>query len=373
MVAGVPPNLAPLEEDLLEHHPHRGPGARSGGCLRPRPDRLRHEQQRRRRNTSSATRRPHPTVTWGYAQEFSSYNPNTPDGTSLSNTVVLNQVQRGFVYFAPDGTTTPDKDFGTFEKTSDNPLTVKYTINDKAVWSDGKPVECDDIVLAWLAGSGLTGEKGFAAASTTGTDQMNKPDCKAGDKVVTITYKKPFADWEAQFGWTTIMPAHVVEAQSGMTKTFIDLADTPTSPDLAKAIEFWNKGWQFNPGELKPDIMPSMGPYQIDNWTAGQSLTLVPNPKWWGAPPKAAKIVIRYIADDAQTQALQNGEVNVMEPQPQVDIANQLKALGDKVKTQFGDQFSFEHIDFNFKAAFKDKNVREAFAKCLRGSRSSTT
>ena len=65
--------------------------------------------------------------------------------------------------------------------------------------------------------------------------------------------------------------------------------------------------------------------------------------------------MIRYIADDAQAQALQNGEINVMEPQPQVDIVNQLKRLGDKIKVQTGDQYSFEHLDFNFKGAFADK------------------
>jgi peptide/nickel transport system substrate-binding protein len=75
--------------------------------------------------------------------------------------------------------------------------------------------------------------------------------------------------------------------------------------------------------------------------------------------------VIRYIADDAQAQALQNGEINVMEPQPQVDIANQLKQQGNKVKVQNGDQYSFEHLDFNFKGVFADRDLREAFALCV--------
>lgn len=313
---------------------------------------------------SSATSAPI-TITWGYAQEFSAYNSNTNDGVSLHNTVVLNQVQRGFNYFAPDGTTTHDKDFGSYEKTSDNPLTVKYHINPKAVWSDGKPIDCDDMVLTWLANSSLTGAKGFNAASPAGYEQMNPPECKAGDKDVTVTYKEPFADWEALFNWTSIMPAHIVEQQAGMTKTFVDYTTTPTSPELAKAIAFYNTGWAFNPGQLKKDIIPSSGPYLIDSWTGGQSLTLKANPKWWGTPPKAQTIVIRFIADDAQAQALQNGEINVMEPQPQVDIVNQLKQQGDKVKVINGDQFSFEHLDYNFKGLFADKNLREAFALCV--------
>lgn len=111
--------------------------------------------------------------------------------------------------------------------------------------------------------------------------------------------------------------------------------------------------------------MPSSGPYQIDSWTAGQSLTLKINPKWWGTAPKVSTIVLRYMGGDTQAQALQNSEVQAIDPQPQVDIINQLKALGGKIKYSPEDQYTFEHFDFNFKTAFADKRVREAFAKCV--------
>jgi peptide/nickel transport system substrate-binding protein len=302
------------------------------------------------------------TITLGYAQEFSSYNNNTTEANALANTVILNQVLRGFYYFAPDGSIVRDTAVGSFEKTSDDPLTVKYTFADKAAWSDGNPLDCDDAVLQWLTRSAKSGDKGFSPASTSGFDQMAKPQCADGDKTFTVVYDKPYADWEGQF--STFEPAHIVEAQSGVAD-IIAAADKPTDPSLAKAVTFWNTGWALNPGELKKDIMPAAGPYVIDSWSAGQSLTLKANDKWWGDPPKASTIVVRFIADDAQTQALQNGEVNIMEPQPQVDIVNQLKALGDKVKIQAGDQFSFEHLDFNFKTVFADLKVRQAFAKCV--------
>lgn len=306
------------------------------------------------------------TITWGYEQEFNSYNVNTEDGNSTANAVVINRVLPGFWVYAPDGSIQPDTEFGTYEKTSDDPLTVKYSINAKATWSDGEPVDCDDVTLTWLAKNGQTGEKGFSAAANTGYEDMNKPDCKAGDKDFTITYKKSFADWSAMFGPQEIMPAHIVEKKAGMTKTFIDYADTPDSPDLAKAIEFYNTGWQFNPGDLQKDIMPSSGPYMIDGWSAGQSLTLKANPKWWGTAAKAETIVIRYMAGDTQAQALQNGEIDVMDPQPQVDIVHQLEALGDQIVYSPQDQYTFEHFDFNFKnEGFADKKVREAFAKCV--------
>lgn len=305
------------------------------------------------------------TIKLGYAQEFSAYNMVTEDGVTLANGAVLNGLLRGFNYFGPDGKVTADTEFGTYEKTSDKPLTVKYSINPKAVWSDGKPVDCDDMVLTWLANSTATGESGFSTAAPAGYEQMKKPQCKAGDKDVTVVYTEPFADWDAMFNWTSILPAHIVEQQGGLTKSIIDLADKPKDAGLKKAIEFYNKGWQLNPGTLKKEIMPSMGPYTIDSWTAGQSLVLKPNKSWWGTPPKSDTIIYRFIADDAQSQALQNGEINIMKPQPQVDILNQLKNQGDKVRYETGVEYSYEHLDFNFKGVFADKRIRQAFALCV--------
>lgn len=305
------------------------------------------------------------TFTWAYEQEFGSYNQGTADGNSLANAVVLNQVLRSFWYFAPDGSVAPDTEYGTYEKTSDDPLTVQYTFNDAAVWSDGEPIDCDDIVLTWLARSGVTGDKGFSTASATGYQDMQKPQCADGDKTVTVVYDTPFADWAGLFGANEIMPAHILEAQSGVAD-IIAAADDPKSADLKPAIEFWNSGWNLEPGQLKPDIMPSAGPYTISDWQAQQSITLTANPKWWGTPPKSQTIVIRYIGGDQQVQALENGEVNAMDPQPQVELINQLEAAGDKVKYSTGDQFTYEHLTLNVAdGPFKDKKVREAFAKCV--------
>ena len=313
--------------------------------------------------TDTATTAPI-TFTWGYEQEFSSYNNNTADAGAAANTVVMNQVQRGFANFAPDGKVLPDTEFGTFEKTADDPLTVKYTFADKAAWSDGNPLDCDDAVMAWLSRANVSTDKGWSAISTTGYEDMNKPACKDGEKTFTVTYKKKYADWQASFFNQDILPAHLVEKGSAVAD-LIAAADAPTGADSLKAAAYYNTAWKLNPGELKPEIMPSAGPYTISKWDAGQSITLTANDKWWGTPPKVQTIVIRFLAGDAMVQALQNGEIDAMNPQPQVELVNQLKAAGDKVKFSTADQYTFEHFDFNFKGTFADKNLREAFAKCI--------
>ena len=73
--------------------------------------------------------------------------------------------------------------------------------------------------------------------------------------------------------------------------------------------------------------MPSGNAFTISAWEAGSSLTLVPNENYWGPAPKASEIVLRYIAQDAQAQALQNREVNAIEPQPNPELLGQLSGM----------------------------------------------
>ncbi|WP_386377443.1 ABC transporter family substrate-binding protein [Streptosporangium lutulentum] len=305
------------------------------------------------------------TITYAYEQEFHSYNQNTAAENATRNAGPLQRVLTGFWIYGDKGAITPDKDFGTYEKTSDDPLTVEYTISDKAVWSDGVPVDCDDILLWW--GFKSTKIKGFSSAGASGVDLTKTPECDKGGKKFTLEYSEPFADWVAGGpGAGEIMPAHVVEKQAGLSEDdFIAAVKATDAKKLEKAIKFFNDGWVVEGSLPAADLIPSNGPYKLSKLDAGQSLTFVANDKWWGAPAATPTIVERFIALDEQAQALQNREVQIVEPQPGPDVLNQLKAL-EGVKTQISDAYTYEHLDFNFDSSpFKDKALREAFAKCV--------
>ncbi|GII00416.1 ABC transporter family substrate-binding protein [Planobispora takensis] len=306
------------------------------------------------------------TITYAFDQEFSSYNGNTGAENASRNNGPLQRVLSGFWYFGGDGAVTPDKDFGTYEKTSDDPLTVKYTINPNAVWSDGTPIDCDDLMLAWAANSGKI--KGFSSAGTTGWELTSTPDCEKGGKEVTHTYSEPFADWHgALYSVGQIMPAHVVEKKGNISEDeLIAAVKDGDAKKLAEAIKFYNDGWVMKGTLLSEDLIPSSGPYKLSKWDAGQSLTFAANDKYWGANKAATPTIVeRFIALDQQAQALQNGEVNIVYPQPGPDVLNQLNAL-EGVTVKSGDQFFYDHLDFNFDSSpFKDRDLREAFAKCV--------
>jgi peptide/nickel transport system substrate-binding protein len=301
------------------------------------------------------------TFTYAYEQELDTYNQSTSGGNASKNAIPLNRVLPGFWRYATDGTIEATTDFGTYEKTSDDPLTVEYTFDENAVWSDGEAIDCDDAYLAYIAQSGKYKE--FDPAGVTGYDLIDSFECEDGDKQFTITYSEPFADWSALFG--TFMPAHVLEQQTGVTD-FVASAKANDAAAMAQAATFWNEGWVFQGALPEESLIPSAGPYKISQWVPGQSLTLVANDKWWGEAPKTGTVVIRFVGADAQAQALENGEINAMDPQPTPDLIAQLNGLGEAVEVVTGDQLTFEHLDYNFKSpVWANESVREAFALCV--------
>lgn len=310
------------------------------------------------------------------ADDFLSYNGLQSNTYTTYNSAVVDRMFSSFWYFGTDGSIIPNEDFGTYEKTSDDPLTVKYTISDDAKWSDGTPVTAGDFIVHWAANNDTVKAEGsetplFDSISfEQGKYIPEAPEGEADGKEFTVTYPEPYADWEILI--STALPAHIVAEEAGMS--FEELVTAAKEKDveaLTPAAEFWNDGWDFSPGEL-PDasLVPSMGPYKFKDggWQAGQSITLEANPEYWGTPPATKELVLRFADPKTHVQALQNGDLDVIEPQATVDTLQQLEGLGDDVNVQTGDQLTWEHVDYNRGegSVFADSpELREAFALCL--------
>ena len=310
------------------------------------------------------------------ADDFLSYNGLQSNTYTTYNSAVVDRMFSSFWYFGTDGSIIPNEDFGTYEKTSDDPLTVKYTISDDAKWSDGTPVTAGDFIVHWAANNDTVKAEGsetplFDSISfEQGKYIPEAPEGEADGKEFTVTYPEPYADWEILI--STALPAHIVAKEAGMS--FEELVTAAKEKDveaLTPAAEFWNDGWDFSPGEL-PDasLVPSMGPYKFKDggWQAGQSITLEANPEYWGTPAATKELVLRFADPKTHVQALQNGDLDVIEPQATVDTLQQLEGLGEDVNVQTGDQLTWEHVDYNRGegSVFADSpELREAFALCL--------
>ncbi len=279
-------------------------------------------------------------IAYGNAQEFSNYNNNLGTSNSVKNTIVLNQVQPNPYSFAgPTGALELDTELmDSVEIVSEDPLTIEYVVNADAVWSDGEPIDCDDFLLQYYANNGLyfqlddAGEPVideeteaevflFDLVGTTGYDQMDgAPACSEDGKTITVTYAEPFADWQSVFGGQ--IPAHVIERESGV-EDLLAAFEADDIEAITAIAETYNTLYTVNPGEINPDTMLSGGKFALGSWEAGSSVTLVPNEAYWGTPAEGP-VVIRIIAEEAQAQALANGEINAMDPQPSVDLIGQL-------------------------------------------------
>ncbi len=318
-------------------------------------------------------------VGYGNAQEFSNYNNGLASSNSVKNTIILTQVLPApFNFEGPTGNLEMDEELvDAVNVVSDDPQVIEYVINANAAWSDGEPIDCDDFYLTWAFNNGTLkqlDEDGnvvvdpeteselslFEVTGSSGYEDIESVECSEDGKTVTTTYSTVYADWRALFGG--MMPAHIIEAQAGVDDG-VAAYDSDDRESLEAMAEFFNTGWSLNPGEIKPDIMPSGGKLTIDSWEAGSSLTLVPNESYWGTMANGP-VTVRYIAEEAQAQALANGEINAMDPQPTPDLLAQLEGT-DGVTVETGTQYVWEHFDFNFNTAFGNRDVREAFAKCL--------
>ena len=323
------------------------------------------------------------TITIGIEQAPDGYNANTADNSSVYNAYVDNLTQQNFTKVRPDGTIVANKTFGSYEKISDDPLTVRYTFSDKAVWSDGTPIDFDDALLAWAAHSGThpsgqTDADGrpvdiFNAATTNGWAEVVKPVGKAGDKTFTLVFKSPYADWEVLA--SGFMPAHIAAVQGGMSADgngaeLVKAIEDDDTAALTPVAKFWNTGWAYQqnlPALPAAALIPSSGPYKYDN-AANGTLTLVRNEKWWGEKAKTDKIVFKTLDPNEMVQALQNGEIDSFDPSnPTTDMVNQLADLGNAVTVRKGESLSFSHIDLDSSSTglFANIKVRQAFLKCV--------
>lgn len=317
------------------------------------------------------------TITYAAEQEYTSYNNGTADQVLFANTLVLNMVQPSAFISMPDLTYALWTDLmESAEITSEDPQVVEYVVKEGAIWEDGEPIDCDDFYLAWLSSNGKAGNRKnpdgtdeldadgnpipvFATASTVGYEDIESVECSEDGRTITTTYSKPFADWQALF--SAMMPAHVVERESGVEDITAELDDE----QLRAAADFWNTGFSGD-NAANPEIALSGAWYSITDFRPGQSLTLTRNENFYGTPGNADEIVFLQVPDaTAQPAALENGEVQVISPQPNPDLIAQLQAIAG-VNVILDQGVTFEHFDFNqANPILAELAVRQAFALCI--------
>jgi peptide/nickel transport system substrate-binding protein len=288
------------------------------------------------------------------------YNTTTVVGAASAGPQAFARVLTGFNYHGPEGQIVGDRDFGTISVVGRAPLVLDYVISDDAVYSDGKPVTCDDMVLAWAAQSGRF--PGFDAASRAGYGDVAGVDCAPGQKKARVSFAQDrgFVDFGQLFAATTMMPSHVIADELGAGDGAVTAALTAGDlPTIGRIAQLWNTTWNLTP-DLDLKHFPSSGPYKLSSVSDSGAVVLVANDKWWGTKPVTEKITVWPRGADVQ-ERLNAGDYDV------VDIAagssGSLTHSDDYVRSD-SPSAGIEQLIFAPSGPLLDPAARRAVALC---------
>ncbi|MDZ4267944.1 MAG: ABC transporter substrate-binding protein [Mycobacterium sp.] len=235
------------------------------------------------------------------------YNTNTVAGAASGGPQAFARVLTGFNYHGPDGQIVGDHDFGSIAVVGRTPLILDYEIKPEAVYSDGKPITCDDMVLAWVSQSGRF--PWFDAASRAGYTDIASVDCAPGQKKARVSFAqdRPFTDYGQLFAATSMMPSHVIADELGLGEGGVTTAllnnDGPVIERIAKV---WNTTWNLSP-DLDVKRFPSSGPYKLESVTDEGAVVLAANDKWWGTKPVTGKVTVWPRSPEVQDRVNEGG------------------------------------------------------------------
>ncbi len=318
------------------------------------------------------------TISVAWNQPLYSFNSSTSSGNATANAVILYLTQQSFNYYNSDLELVDNEAFGTMELVSEEPQTVKYTVADDVTWSDGVAVDAVDLLLNWAALSGYYNEVTFAdvdfdeetgavtpqsdviyfdsVVAGTAISDTEVPDVSDDMKEMDLTYTVQTIDWQLNMTGAGV-PAHVVgqralgieDPEEAKTAVY-DAIMNEDHDALVKIANVWNLDFDIveMPAEEDLNLLVGNGAYEVTEFVQDEYITLVAREDYSAGPaPSVETITVRWIPDAlAAVQALQNGEVDLIQPQATADILEALNAI-DGVTVETNDEAVYEHIDLN--------------------------
>jgi len=274
------------------------------------------------------------TIRWAVDQFSTQWNYNQLNGPEASTAQVLYGVMPYAFIADKTAKTSPNPEYLTSAKaeTTDGKQVVTLEINPKAKWSDGTPITEKDFETQWTALKDPSGK--YQIASSTGYDRIGSVKQGKDEREVIATFDKPFADWMSL--WSPLYPAKY--------------QDSP---------EHFNKGYLNK-------IPLTSGPFKVDKIDkSAKTVTMVPDPNWWGAKPKLDRIITRALELDAGVNAFVNGEVDVnLLPNDPASYKRAKSAKNGVIRVAGGPDF--RHFTFNGTSPnLSDVNVRQAIAMAI--------
>jgi oligopeptide transport system substrate-binding protein len=201
-----------------------------------------------------------------------------------------------------------------------------FHLRPSAEYWDGTPVRAEDFVFAWqrlidprlaapnevfFANAILNGDKVSLMDPQRDAGRIDAALPTLGLKAVDdYTFQVTLANPDPAFVWLAAMPA-----------------SAPIRQDVVKKSDKWAAG---------PDTLLTNGPYRVSEMVAGDHITVVPNPHYWGAKPTLTSIRFTVVNDGAAAlakyRAGQLDEVSV-QPAQAAEVAGDAGLSKQLVKT----------------------------------------
>ena len=272
------------------------------------------------------------TVVFGAEQEpAGSLNSDLAASSLFWGAMIMSQVIEGAYEVQPDFTYEPNLIDGEAEVDEGPPFTVTYNILEEAQWSDGTPVTADDFEFTLDT---ILDPK-VDIATTDGYDLITKTEI-VDDKTITFTFKEPFAPYKEIFNH--IYPKHAIEGED------------------------FNKVWTNCICDKQGEPIGT-GPFLITDYKKGSELTTSRNEEYWGEHKAYLdEVVWRFTTDtNTEIQSLRGEEVDLIYPQPQLELTALEEVPGVEIISGFG--ATWEHVDFQQKnPLLAERFVRQAIS-----------
>ena len=210
---------------------------------------------------------------------------------------------------------------------SDSGTVYVFHLRPAARYWDGTPVRAQDFVYAWqrLIDPRLAApnETFFASAILNG-DRVSVMDPQRDAAAIDgalgtlglkalddVTFQVTLARPDPAFPWIAAMPA-----------------GAPVRQDVvAKSGDKW---------AASPATLVTNGPFKVSEMVAGDHITVVPNPRYWGPKPTLTSVVFTIVNDGAAALArYKSGGLDQMSVQPAqaASVSSDSTLKGDLVKT----------------------------------------
>ncbi|GED99247.1 ABC transporter substrate-binding protein [Gordonia crocea] len=183
-------------------------------------------------------------------------------------------------YFSPDGKYSFNRDYLTdvTKAVVDGRTVVTYTINPRATYNDGTPIDWRAFANTWRLNSGA--DVRYAASSTDGYDQIESVTRGVDAKQAVVRFRGIWA-------WP-----------DGLFNNLVH-------PKIVTPDDF-NRSYLKNP---RADL--GAGPYTVESYDPNaKTVVFTRNPKWWGHRGKLDRRVFRQMEPQAAINAFRNGELD---------------------------------------------------------------